>query len=261
MNNGHQSGVAGTQTVHRAIDVLCAIAANPRRGATLKDLVHTTGLNRSTAFRMVQALFERGILNYNEDTKTYFVGHLAYEIGLSAGTHNYLASDWWECITNIRNITGMTTYLGVISGMDIVCIAGLEGAGQVRAVPYEVGERHPIGVGSGSLAILANMDDQEVAGILDRTLRQGKIFRRVSITREELLRRIEITRKKGYGCSKDTFVPGVVGIAVEVRSRSLLARLAISISIPSTDVSPAEEAHLVGLMRSAISEEMTKLTR
>ena len=156
----------GAQAIGRATEILRVVARIQRSGATLANVCRATNLSRSTAFRMLRSLTEERLLEYDADAHRYYIGPLAYELGLAAQGQADLIASWRERIERIALRTGLTTYLVARSDSEVVCLATAQGSGVIRAVPLTIGQRLPLGVGAGSLAILSSLDDAEVEGIL-----------------------------------------------------------------------------------------------
>lgn len=245
--------ISGAQSIRRAVDLLRAVATMQRQGANLAALARLTQLNRSTAFRILRSLCEEGLLEFDEPSSCYTIGRLAYELGLAARDGAQLVAPWRDVLARVQRSTGMTTYLVARSDLEVVCLAIVQGSGAVRAVPLEVGERLPLGVGGGSLAILSGFDDEEVAAVLNANAKRLALYGDGQLTAAEITRRVEAARKNGYAQSRNAVVSGVVGLGMCVAEKRGLAQLAISISIPNASLSAAEEARLVGLMRQELA--------
>jgi DNA-binding IclR family transcriptional regulator len=72
------------QTVQRAMSLLRLIASNQTRDLRLVDLADATGLNKSTAHRLLQCLLEERMLTRGRKRSDYRLGPLLYELGLAA---------------------------------------------------------------------------------------------------------------------------------------------------------------------------------
>ncbi len=64
------------QSVERALDLLTAVAGN-EEGLGVRELARITGLKPPTAQNLLKTLAKRGLLEFNELTRTYRVGHFA----------------------------------------------------------------------------------------------------------------------------------------------------------------------------------------
>jgi DNA-binding IclR family transcriptional regulator len=62
----------------------------------------------------------------------------------------------------IAEATGDTVFLTQRSGLDSVCVDRQEGTFPIKTFTLEIGMRRPLGVGTGSLAILSGLSEEEV---------------------------------------------------------------------------------------------------
>lgn len=244
----------GAQAIHRAVDVLRSVVLMQGTGATLMKIARATDISRSTTFRILRTLTDERLLSFDAERRLYSIGPLAYEIGLATNGHSRLTERWDECLHRINSASGLTTYLIGRSDFDIVCLASVQGSTTVRAIPLKVGQRSPLGIGAGSLAILSSLDDDEVASTMEANVYKVKAYSDGRLTPEVLLERVSTTRAKGYACTTSTLAEGVTGIGLIVPDGGDLTRLAISVAIAGTQISDKEQERIVELMRAAIQE-------
>jgi DNA-binding IclR family transcriptional regulator len=230
------SGREGTQVLHRAMQVLRAVACIQHAGATLAAITRTTALSRSTAFRLVHFLTDEGLLEYDRERGTYHIGPLAFELGLAARGPAELIGSWRPRLEQISSATRMTAYLVARSGTDVVCLATAEAPSILRAVSLVVGQRLPLGVGAGSLAILSSLEDEEIHALMALNKDRFGMYGDSLLTAEKLWPRIKFARNKGFAFSEDSVAQGVRGIGIAMSGTAQLTRLAVSVSAPSSQV-------------------------
>jgi len=246
------AATTGAQSVNRAIAVLRTVAALQRTGATLTGVVRMTGLNRTTAFRLLQCLVEERMVAFDEPSRTYRIGSLAIELGLAGGSFDHVAAPWRTSIRRIAERTGMTGYLIARSGFEAICIDSCQAPTAIRAVPLVPGQRLPLGIGAGSLAILASLPDVEVAAVLNanQTQRETQAARPVSC--EELLGRIAEARETGYAYNAQTVAEGIIGLGIVIPPDDGVVHLAVSVSKIGAEMDEAERLRLA----TVICEEL-----
>jgi DNA-binding IclR family transcriptional regulator len=239
----------GAQAIGRAVEVLRVVARIQRSGATLANISRATNLSRSTAFRILRSLTEERLLEFDAEVHRYYVGPLAYELGLAARGRTDLVSAWRERIDRVALSTGLTTYLLARSDSEAVCLATAQSSAVIRAVPLVVGQRLPLGVGAGSLAILSSLDDAEVEEILAANAHKLTIYGGGGLTPAILRQRIDYARDAGYAFSQDSVAPGLVGVGIVVSPPGALQQLALSGSMPATHLDRTEQARLAATIR------------
>jgi DNA-binding IclR family transcriptional regulator len=221
-------------------------------GATLSTIMSTTQLSRSTAFRLLRYLTEERMLDFDEQRKAYRLGSLAYEFGLAARGQADIVAAWRDRIDRIAAKTGLTTYLVARSDTEIVCLATAQGQRIVRAVPMEVGQRLPLGIGGGSLAILSSLPDEEVGAILASHGPKLRLYGEGRVTPRVLWQRVETARARGYALSQDSVAKGVIGIGVLIPRDSGLTQLAVSVSIVAAELDKAEQTQIAKTIQKII---------
>lgn len=246
----------GAQAVRRSLHVVRVVARLQRRGANLTEVARETALNTSTAFRLLRCMCEERMLAYDPATRNYTVGPLAYELGLATPDRFRFAERWSSALQRIAMVTGGTAYLMARSDFDAVCIDEVQGSALVRAIPFEIGERLPLGLGSAGTAILASLDDMEIDTILKGNRQVLGLYGKMA-TEQHIRQCIDQARRNGYGYSVGTYgydvasgVPGIVGLGMLATGRrNETTPIAVSITLISTGLDEEEQRRLVKLMR------------
>jgi DNA-binding IclR family transcriptional regulator len=245
----------GTQSIRRATEVLRVVARIQRSGATLSKVTRATGLNRSTAFRILKSLVEERLLESDADHSRYYLGPLAFELGLAASGSRDLIERWRGRIDRLNRATGLTTYLMGRSDFDAVCLNAMDGSTVVRAVPVVTGQRLPLGVGAGSLAILASLPDGEVEAIIEANASKIALLAEGRLTTPILRERIARTRAQGYALSQESVAKGVLGLGLVVSRPTDVTALAVSVSMAGSELEPTEQARLIAKVREITASE------
>jgi DNA-binding IclR family transcriptional regulator len=247
-----QIATGGAQAIRRAIEVVRLVTQIQRSGASLSRVARATGLKTSTTFRILRSLTEERLLRYDQVDRCYYVGPLAFELGLAASAEAETQMSWRDAVDRITRETRLTTYLMVRSDKDVVCLLSAQGSMALRAVPVEIGQRLPLGVGAGSLAILATLDDEEIRRIVSARASRFDLFPDGRTKAQGILKRVELARQRGFSISSGTVVPGVVGVGVAVLPQEGLAQLSLSVSAVANSIAPREARKLAAVIRAAI---------
>ncbi len=252
------SGMAGAQAIRRAMDVLRAVAQFQRTGATLSRIAAATGLSTSTTHRILRSLTEERMLRHDEPTRCYFLGLLAFELGLATQAESQVQPYWRETIEQIARQTRLTTYLIARSDCQAVCLLCVQGSMAIRAMPIEVGQRLPLGIGAGSLAILATLDDAEIGEIMAGNEAHLRLFPGDGEQAEAILSRVRQARDAGFAVSSGSVANGLVGVGVPVLPRRGVLQLAISVSAVADVIDPGEARHIASLIDAAMHKRLTQ---
>ncbi len=165
--------LTGTQSIERALLLLREIAAHNRGGSRLLDLATRTGLQRPTVHRMLKCLAAENMVQQDGDSHRYYLGSMVFELGLTATPRFNLREMCHPALARIAEATGDTVFLTQRSGLDAVCLDRREGTFPIKTFTLEVGMRRPLGVGTGSLAILSALPEEEIEQVVGREQRRG----------------------------------------------------------------------------------------
>lgn len=213
------------QALERALNILECFSLQDRE-LSLSELATKTGLNITTAKRLISNLTKRGYLK-RLDGKRYQLGLRLFELGWIVHSSLHLRNATSEPMSRIQKETGATVLLGAVMEDQLALIDKREGRGFIR-ISADVGWRGPLHYGMLGMVLMASLDPGEVKRILQKDpLRAYTPF---SITDEEAFSlKLEQIRSQGYVVEKGEAFEGIVGIAAPVRdfSRQVIAALGI----------------------------------
>jgi DNA-binding IclR family transcriptional regulator len=251
---GGGSSAEGTQSIDRAVALLVLVSKAGDDGASLTQLVVESGLKQPTVHRLLTALTRGGLVEQDEDTKRYHLGYESYVFGMLAagrfGIHRLAQGS----VARLAHVSQDTAFLTIRRGNFTVCLHREEGTYPIRAQVLSVGDRHPLGVGAGSIAILAALPDEEI----DAVLRDNAAIYRDSypaVSPARLRQLVAETRERGFAAHRGLIHPGSWGIGVVVRDESGQPSAALSIGAIESRLDEARQEQLAPLMR----EEADKL--
>mgnify|MGYP001284942858 CR=1 FL=1 len=159
--------IGGAQSVDRALALFSLIGRHSTAGITLSGLVSQTGLNKATVRRLVLALIRAGLVEQGAASRAYHLGEEAYVLGLLAQARHGLLSLAMDSLQRLARETGDAAFVSVRRGFYSVCLHREDGAHPIRTYALMPGAHHPLGVGAGSLAMLAALPDDEVTTAID----------------------------------------------------------------------------------------------
>ena len=239
--------------------LLRVIASHNRPGLRVVDLCHLTGLRRPTVHRLLQCLVREGLVSRHGRTRSYHLGNLLYELGVTAAPALKLED---ICRTHIRAIadaTGDMVFLTLRSGLDAVCIDRQEGAFPIRTYTLEIGTRRPLGIGAGSLAILSAIPDEDMQRIVELNCSRLPAYN--GLTDRKLLRLVRQTRARGFAVH-DGSVSGARAIGIALADPNGQPFAAISVSAITSRMQEPRWPEIVALMKQqARAIEIERLSR
>lgn len=220
-------GVGGVQSIRRAMNVLRYVASRPD-GARLRDVARDCALNKATCHRILAALVQEGFLQTGADDLTYGLGREALAIGWSARNRQDVPVLARPGMMRLSETTGDTVFLSIRSGIEAICIARQVGSFPIKTLTLDVGSRRPLGVGAGSLALLAFSPPEE----RDEALRavEPLLGPYPSLSRDVLARLAEETRRRGHAFNDQGVMEGMSAVGVPVLNDDGAALAALSIA-------------------------------
>lgn len=204
----------GAQSIKRAFSILRIVVAHRGSGAALKDVATESGLHRATAYRILSALVDEGVLEFDERTRRYRLGVEIFAFGAAMGERFDIRNLAKTAMQELCEKTRDTVYLGVRSGYDGLCIDMLEGNYPIKTLRLHIHDRWPLGVGAFSMPLLAWLPDSEVAEIVRHNA--PRLIEEKEHTPEKVLERVEETRRRGYAVNYIRIYPGMCGVGVPV---------------------------------------------
>jgi len=224
------------QALERALNILECFSFQDR-AMRLSDVVNRTGLNKTTAKRLIANLTDRGYLRQDPQSKKYQLGMRLFEMGGIVFSSFSLRQAAAYPMTQLQIETGATVLLGVSMEGQLVYVDKREGDGMIR-ISSDIGWRRPLHYGMLGMVLMASLDSKDVQKVLMAyPLEAHTAF---SITDDDAFNlRLEQIRDRGYILEKEEAVEGVTGIAAPIRdySRQVVAALGIALPIRRHDQS------------------------
>jgi DNA-binding IclR family transcriptional regulator len=140
-----------------------------------------------------------------------------------------------------------TVYLSIRSGDDAICTARQEGRYPIKTLTLAVGDRRPLGIGAGSLALLAALPDAEVERVI--TANAGRLRPYAAFSPTRLRELVERTRAEGCATNPGMVLPGMMAVGVPVCTGGGRVAGALSIAAIEGRMQPERRAQLVAWLK------------
>lgn len=207
----------GAQSVERSLALLLLVAKFRSVGATLGQIAEQANLKLPTARRILLALIRAGLIEQDETSRHYFLGPESYVLGTIAAERYGIDRIAADSLQHLVELSQDNAFISVRNGFHAVCLHRQEGTYPVRAHVLSAGDRHPLGIGAGSLAILAALPDAEIDLVI-RTNSQTCAKRYPLATDDALRLLVSDARRKGYALNPGMIFPGAWGIGVAIHN-------------------------------------------
>ena len=206
---------AGAQTLRRGLGILKLLARYQTEGLAVSDIARKMELNKATAVRLTRTLADEQFVAQDAVTRRYRLGPESFAIGLAAEPNYALQRLAAPLLRNVALETGDWLFFSVRQGLEAICLSRESGDIPYPHASLRVGDRHPLGLGTGGLAILAALPKEEAETIV--TLNAPEIARRYAqMTEDKIREHLTIAREQGYSVVPGILAPGFWGIGVPV---------------------------------------------
>lgn len=201
----------------------------------LSEIAEETGLDRSTAHRMLKTMVEFGYLSHRRETKRYELGATILRLALTREAAVATSEYYREILTDLTAATRESSHVSLLAGHQLATIASCQGLRNTRVV-VEAGERLDLHATASGLACLAFGPSEGLERALAAPL--ALYGPRTPATPEALTERIERARHCGYAVADGTFDSEVFGIAAPIFGYEERAVGAVAVATPISRITP-----------------------
>ena len=227
-----------------------AVGATSSQAPTLSEIANKVSLKIPTARRVLQALAAEGFLVFDSRKKTYQVGPELISITAASDEVFAIRDILMTACREIAAKTFDTTFLMVRRGDFAVCVGRVEGEFPIRVMTLDIGSIRPLGAGSGSLALVAFLDEQDCNRILARN---EKELGRFGLPLHDIVAQATDARKVGYTFNPGRILQGVVGIGLPIyRGHKVVA--SISVAAIEQRLDRTRRTQVAKIVRKAVSQ-------
>ena len=227
--------MSGDGTVGKAMDVLDQVAAfgRPVRFATLLE---ASPFPKATLYRFLQTLTNQRLLAYDPDAQTYSVGVRLVRLAHAAWKQTSLAPIARPHLDALSHRIGLTVHLAQLDHGQVLYVDKRNATKPVEMFSDagKIGPAYCTGVGKAMLAFLPEAEQGEM-------LSQQSYHRftdQTYTTPEQLAAELGNIRQRGHAYDREEHEPGIICIAVPIRTGGgqVLGGLSITGSTRDTDL-------------------------
>lgn len=236
----------GTQSIDRAADLL-ALVVQSHGTLTFTELTDSTGLSRSTSWRVLQAL-ERHRLVTRDPDGAFCAGELFVAYASRHDSVGVLVRQAEETMARISEETRETVNLAIAQGSNVVQVAQVEST-------YLLGTTNWVGV---SVPPHCSALGKIMYAFDVLPLPSGALERKTDATITELSRleaELEDIRRDGFATTRGELEEGLAGLAAPVRSAD---RVTASIGVSGPTFRLADSWREVGELLVDESDRLSK---
>ncbi|GAA1804688.1 IclR family transcriptional regulator [Nesterenkonia flava] len=217
---------SGESVLDRVMRMLTALETEPE--LTPSGLAREAGLPKSTAYRLIEDLTRRGLLERGPDGQIS-LGRRLWEIAQRTPLAATLRQTALPYMEDLNAVVQQTTQLSVLDGTSVMIVERLSRTGAV-VNPAEVASRMPVHLTSMGHAILAFSARSVVDDVLRR---HGE---RIAAERPQFRAELAETRRRGYASLDHLIHRNTTGISAPILDVHGRAQAAITVVVPSDSV-------------------------
>ncbi|WP_185972968.1 IclR family transcriptional regulator [Aeromicrobium piscarium] len=247
--NGTGETVEGpyAQTLGRGIEVLELLAARPRSARAVGDAL---GLNRSTAYRLVQTLLAHGLIQRDGlDDKVYRLTPRLWELGVGTLAPSEIRMAAGREVRALADKYGESVHLAIYHDREAVYIDKADGWQPIGSYT-RLGGRAPAYCVATGKALLAYQTSDEVQNVIEAglephtptTVSQG----------ERLMEALTEIRSQGFAVNRGEWRSDVSGMAVPLFDANMLPVAALGFSGPTERTLARQDELLPALQEAAL---------
>ena len=238
------------KTIHKAFDVLELFL--DRDEIRLADLASLTGMNVSTAHRVVISLVKRGYLVQRQKRQKYSLGTKVLQFSHVLSKRMKIKDVAFPILDGLNKVVGESVNIAILDRNEAVYIEHIESKQDLR-IFTQIGNRVPLHCTGVGKVFLAYMNEEELEKALN-----GKglhAYTQNTVTDATKLKQdLAVVRQEGIGTDDEEREIGVKCIASPIKNDigSIIATL--SVSGPSVRLSSKRIQEMRPLIRSCALE-------
>ncbi len=233
-------------SLRRALGLLRILADGEAAGMRLKDIAEAAGCTQPTAHRALQDLIAERFVAQLPGGRRYRLALDFFALAARAGQAGGLRDLARPVLLRLSAALNDTVFLIVRHGFDAVCLDRVEGPFPIRSFTGDIGGKVPLGLGQGSMAILAHLPEAEREAVIRFNV--PRLLDRGFLDEAGLREAIAKARETGRADLNTGLLPGMAGVGVPVCDAGGRAVAALSIGTLSERLSAKRMPYVVQIL-------------
>jgi len=235
-------------SLRRALGLLRILAGGDPAGVRLKDIADASGCSQPTAHRALQDLIAEGFAEQVAGGKRYRLALDFFVLAARAGQAGGLRDLARPALLRLSATLSDTIFLLVRTGFDAVCLDRIEGPFPIRSFTGDIGGRVPLGLGQGSLAILAFLPEDEREAVI--RFNMPRLLDRGFLDEAALRSALARTRDQGWANLNTGLIPGMAGVGVPLFDAQKRVAAALSVGTLAERLNAERLPHVVKMLQA-----------
>ncbi|MFG5776065.1 IclR family transcriptional regulator [Comamonas sp. J-3] len=258
MANQNQSllKATGPSTLLKGLKVLSLLKEVWPEGLGATEVSKRTGLDRVNVQRLFLALESSAWVRRDAAGKRFYAGEeadgLATRLWLPPKLNQDLLVAAMEGMRQLAKHLGDAVFLTGMDGTESVGIHREIGSYPMQILASYPGKRHPLGVGSSGMALLAALPENRAKSVVKANSSRLEEYGGISA---EMIHRLRTnTIQRGYAVMQNYAVSGALGVACALSSEDGEPILAMSVSAITDRMPIRRQAEVARLLRTELDK-------
>lgn len=234
-------------SLRRALGLLRILAQGESGGMRLKDIAEAARCGQPTAHRVLRDLMAEGFVEQVAGGRRYRLALDFFVLAARAGQAGGLRDLARPALLRLSATLGDTIFLLVRNGYDAVCLDRIEGPFPIRSFTGDIGGKVPLGIGQGSLAMLAHLPEDEREAVI--RFNMPRLLDRGFLDEAALRGAIAAARAQGWVNLNTGLIPGMAGVAVPVFDAQGRVVAALSVGTLAERLNEERLPNVVAILR------------
>ncbi|MFI0906444.1 IclR family transcriptional regulator [Streptomyces sioyaensis] len=223
-----RAGAGSVQSVDRAVSVLEILAKLGEAGVT--EISEELGVHKSTAFRILGVLENRGLVEQEKERGKYYLGAGVLRLAGAAAIRLDISQEGQPVCRALAEDTGETANIAVLDGDAAVNIMQARGSAAVTAYNW-LGRRTPLHATASGKVLLAHLPAQRREALVTRKL--PRFTEHTLTTAAGLREQLTAALADGFACTSEELEIGLNAVAAPVWAHDGAVIGAIGLSGPA----------------------------
>lgn len=202
----------------------------------LQELTLSTGLPKTTVFRLLLTLTSLNYVRFDPKAREYFLGPKVMSLGYATLAGLDLKEIARPYLEELSQLSGQNVNLAILDGTELVYIERITRK-QLISTDHAVGSRVNSYATAIGRAILAYLNQQQLEAIFNKLLADPEAVEHIGTRRERFLELLKRIRRNGYSSSNEEFIPGIRAIGAPIFDAKGSVDAAINMPVFSKSVS------------------------
>lgn len=236
-----------SQSIQRAFALLRVVAEAGPDGLILSEAARLTKMHVATAHRLLGALVRERAVSFDPYSRLYYVGY-DFLRRAEATYDQRVKRHFRPLLERLAVITEDLVFLTVRRDLSALTIDFVHGGFPNRPSTLAIGSRRPLGIGAGSIVLLASQSQRQLMATIDEN--EDRYSRYGNITPKQIMALVRSFRRNGFMLHHGTVLPDTSSVAIPLYDERGSVAAAVSVNADTERLGPERIDFVVCAMKA-----------